>query len=132
MVFVSPSRLVNGRSSIGMAVTNTIGPGPLAPVMTSTAWRCARVAMIVSVGLWPPEDGNTAPSATNRLSRWWNRPSPSVTLVRSSLPMRMPPMMCSVAGTSLPAVGVSSDRASGTAVTHAAPDRRSSSARYGM
>ncbi len=29
------------------------------------------VAMMVSVGLWPPDEGNRLPSETTTLSRWW-------------------------------------------------------------
>ena len=56
----------------------------------AVAWRSA-VAMIVRVGLCPPEVGKTAPSATKKLSKWWWRPCSSVTLVLALVPIGIPP-----------------------------------------
>ena len=52
--------------------------------------------MIVSVGLKPPDDTNTEPSAAYTFSSAWNRHHPSTTEVRGSSPMRAVPMMWAV------------------------------------
>jgi hypothetical protein len=50
-------------------------------------------AMIVSVGLNPPEDTNTDPSAMYTLSSSCRRPKRSTTEEAGSSPMRAVPMM---------------------------------------
>ena len=61
--------------------------------------ECQATAMIVSVGLWPDDVGNTLPSVTRTLSSSCRRPEASVTDVFGSLPMRMVPMMWAPLGT---------------------------------
>src|SRR5262249_26446615 len=53
-------------------------------------------AMIVSVGLKPPDETNTEPSATYTFSSSCMRPQRSTTDVAGSLPIRAVPMMCAV------------------------------------
>ena len=53
--------------------------------------------MMVRVGLKPPEDTNTEPSATTTLSTSCMRPWSSTTEVAGSVPIRAVPITCAVA-----------------------------------
>ena len=52
--------------------------------------------MIVRVGLNPPADANTDPSARNTFSTSWRRPNRSLTELAASRPIRAVPMMWAV------------------------------------
>ena len=59
-------------------------------------------AMIVLVGLEPPDVANTLPSEQNTLSIWCIRPFPSTTLVIGFTPICIPPMVCRPVGGAVP------------------------------